>query len=390
MTRGMTSSATTRAEPTGTQPLTVVHVDQETGYSGGEAQVLGLVQGLRERGHRCIVTGPENGLLAARGKELGWDWRDLTIKSDADMRAILRLARLLKAERADIVHLHTGRAAWIGGWAARQAGVPAIVTRRQDKRLGSWKHKLTYARLAAIAVGISPGVSEQLTAAGVEPGRLETIWSSVNPSSVRSTTPRAELRAELDLKPGTYAIGCLAALVSRKGLDVAIRALGLMQTPGPSVLLIAGDGPDRQRLETLAQTNSANRRVRFLGQLAEPARLLGAIDAFCLPSRNEGLGVAALEAMAAGCAVVATRVGGLGAAVADAGLLVDPDDPKALAEALDALHPASGEELARELGARARARIDEQFLFTTQVQRYEALYRRLACEETHPARHTTC
>jgi glycosyltransferase involved in cell wall biosynthesis len=145
-------------------------------------------------------------------------------------------------------------------------------------------------------------------------------------------------------------------------------------------LWIAGQGPARPALEKLARELRLEDRVRFLGQRSDVADLLSACDVFILPSRHEGLGVAALEAMAAGRPIVATRVGGLAEAVVHerTGLLVPPEDPAALATALARLlrDPA----LRARLGAEGPARIAEGFRADDLVEAYERLYGEVLAE----------
>jgi glycosyltransferase involved in cell wall biosynthesis len=149
------------------------------------------------------------------------------------------------------------------------------------------------------------------------------------------------------------------------------------------VALVAGDGPERERLAALARALPGPHRAVLLGHVANVADVLCAADAFVLPSRAEGLGVAALEAMALGLPVVATRVGGLEQAVAQSGLLVPPDDAAALATAVASL--AADGDLVRRLGSAARARIEAHFLFDVQVARYAALYERVLAGDDAPA-----
>jgi len=361
-----------------------VHVDTETGFSGGEVQVMGLVDGLRARGMGVTLVTPGHGALAARAAAAGFGVRPLAAHGDLDLLYVVRLARLLARERADLVHLHTARAAWLGGLAARLAGVPAVVTRRQDKRLaGSWKRELVYRRLARAAIGIAPRVTEQIRATGAEAGRIGTIWSSVDPARLVPRAPRDVLRAELQLRPDEFVVATAAQLVERKGLDVLLAALALLPPQRPVVALVAGDGPERARLDALARALPGPHRAVLLGHVANVADVVGAADAFALPSRAEGLGVAALEAMALGLPVVATRVGGLEQAVGACGLLVPPDDAAALAAAVASL--ARDAELAQRLGSAARARVAAHFLFDVQVARYALLYERVLAGDAAPA-----
>ncbi|WP_419185893.1 glycosyltransferase family 4 protein [Rohdeia mirabilis] len=360
-------------------------MDTETGFSGGEAQVVGLVEGLRARGHACVVAGPADGALAARGRELGWDWRDFRAASDMDVLAVLRLVRLLRSVGCDLAHLHTGRGAWIGGLAARLAKVPCVVTRRQDKRLaGSPKRRLLYRHLATASVGISPGVTEQLLAAGAPAGRVATIWSAVDPARLQPREAAGAVRERLGVGAGDLLVVSTARLVRRKGLDVLLEALTRLRTSRSVTVALAGDGPERAALEERARAASSPpaRRALVLGSVADVGSLLAAADLFVLPSRAEGLGVAALEAMALGRAVVATDVGGLGQAVHDAGRLVPPDDPAALAAAIDRL--ADDPREAALLGERAALRASRVFGFDVQVERYIALYRRIVAGDPEP------
>ncbi|MBI5363691.1 MAG: glycosyltransferase, partial [Planctomycetes bacterium] len=137
----------------------------------------------------------------------------------------------------------------------------------------------------------------------------------------------------------------------------------------------AGDGSARAKLEEQARVLELEARVRFLGRRDDAPDLLGACDVFVLPARKEGLGVSALEAMAAGRAVVASKVGGLAEAVLDeeCGLLVPPDDVKALADALERV--LRDDALRRHLAAGGPRRVAQGFLASQMVDAYEKRYR---------------
>jgi glycosyltransferase involved in cell wall biosynthesis len=165
---------------------------------------------------------------------------------------------------------------------------------------------------------------------------------------------------------------CLARLHKRKGIDVLLRALGGMSARPR--LWIAGDGPERGALEALAHETGVDAQVQFLGMRSDAADLLAGCDVFVVPSRSEGLGVVALEAMAAARPVVASAVGGLAHAVVEGrtGLLVSPEDPDALARALARVieDPA----LRESLGDAGPGRVAEGFLAEQMVEAYESLY----------------
>jgi glycosyltransferase involved in cell wall biosynthesis len=168
---------------------------------------------------------------------------------------------------------------------------------------------------------------------------------------------------------------CVAALFERKGIDVLLRALSSLsdEEPVPRVWIV-GDGPERPRLERLAARLGVDDRVRFLGRRDDVADLLTACDVYVQPSRHEGLGVAALEAMAAGRPVVASRTGGLAESVVHerTGLLVPAEDPAALAESLARLleDPA----LRKRLGSAGPERVTKAYSPGAMVEAYAQLY----------------
>ncbi|HEX6885577.1 MAG TPA: glycosyltransferase family 4 protein [Planctomycetota bacterium] len=355
------------------RPLSIAHVDAEPAFSGGEVQVFLLIEGLGRRGHRNVLIAPPGSASEREGRARGLEVHAVPMRSDLDLPAVVRLRRALAGARVDLVHLHTGRATWLGAWAARWARRPAVSTRRQDRPVArSARTRLLYGRLLARTVAISPAVAECLRLGGVRAPQV--IASSVDPAALRPRRARADVRAELGLAPEDFVVLTLCALVPRKGVDVLVDALAaLPPSPTPSVLLVAGDGPERAALE--ARAASLGRRVRFLGARTDKAELLAACDAFVLASRAEGLGVAALEAMAAGRAVVASRVGGLAEAVVEGrtGLLVPPGEPAPLAAALARLRDDPA--LRAQLAGNGPARVREGFEVEQMVSAYERLYR---------------
>lgn len=356
-------------------PLTIAHVDAERGFSGGEVQVFLLLEGLAARGHRNRLLCPPDSAAAREAARRGIEVAAVPMRGDLDLPAVRRLAATMRG--VDLVHLHTGRAAWLGGLAAWWAGVPAIVTRRMDRPVRrGWRTRFIYETACRGVAAIAPGIVEQLVAGGVSRQRIALIPSAVDPERIRVRRGGAALRAAEGVGADEPLLLCAAALVRRKGIDVLLDALSALAARGLRPRLwIAGDGPERASLAEQAARLELAAQVRWLGQREDIGDLLAAADAVVLPSRAEGLGVAALEAMAAARPVVASAVGGLADAVRDerTGLLVPPGDAVALAAALERL---LREPLLRQrLGGAGPARIAEGFLAEQMVAAYERLYR---------------
>lgn len=358
------------------QRLTIAHVTGETGFSGGEVQVFLLMQGLAQRGHRNVLICPPDSRSEAQARQREIEVLPVAMRSSFSPLALGRATRALRQCAPNMVHLHTGRANWVGGLAALRAGLPAITTRRMDRPVKrGLRTRWLYGRGVRHAVAISPAVRERLLAAGVPPEMTSVIPSAVDPASLHPAREREQIRRELSLSEDVCCLLVLATLVRRKGIDVLLDALALLrdgQEEGP-IVLIAGEGEERATLEERARRHGLA-RVRFLGLRDDKAELLAACDALVLPSRREGLGVAALEAMACGRPVLASRVGGLAETVRDGetGLLVAPEDPDALAEAIARL---LGDVALRErLGAAGPARVAKGHLPEQMTASYEKLY----------------
>ena len=358
------------------RPLTIAHFDAETGFSGGEVQVFLLIEGLARAGHESVLFCPPGSAASKLARAAGIELREVGMRNDLDAQAIWVAWRELRGLKPDLAHLHTGRATWLGGWAARLAGVPAITTRRMDREVPrGLRTRLVHSRLTARSVAISPGVADCLVAGGVDPARIVTIHSAVDPARQRPRRSRQEVRAELGSGATDVVILAAGALVPRKGIDVLIDAAGeLASRDCRPWIWVAGDG--EQHADLLQRSRRLGlERLRFLGRRHDVPCLLAACDVFCMPSRREGLGIAALEAMAAGRAVVASRVGGLGQAVVDGrtGLLVPPGDARALAAALERL--LGDASLRAGLAAAGPEHVARNFSAHRMVEDYERVYR---------------
>jgi glycosyltransferase involved in cell wall biosynthesis len=244
-----------------------------------------------------------------------------------------------------------------------------------------WRNRFIYAGAASRAVAISEAVAAHLAACGVPAGAIRVVPSAVDPAQLRPARTRAAVREAEGSPAGAACLLCAAALIHRKGIDVLLEAAARLSARGLAPeLWLAGDGPERVALEASARSLGLAARARFRGARDDVPDLLAACDVFVLPSRREGLGVAALEAMALARPVVASRVGGLAEAVLHetTGLLVPPEDPAALADALERLlrDPA----LRERLGAAGPGRVAARHSAKAMVDAYEGLYREVLAE----------
>lgn len=355
--------------------LRIAHVSGESGFSGGEVQVFLLMEGLRARGHANLLVCPPGSRAASHAEARGFEVACIAMRNDFSLGAAREIARILAERRPALVHCHTGRANWLGGLAARRIGIPAVSTRRMDRRVKpGLRTRWLYGSLLRRVAAISPAVEARLRAGGVPADRIRIIWSAIDPETLVPTAPRETLRARFGASAGTHCLLVAANLVHRKGVDVLLEAMAIDRRDD-TLAWVAGEGTERATLEAMATRLGLGERVRFLGHRDDIPDLLEACDVFVLPSRQEGLGVAALEAMARSRPVVASAVGGLAEAVIpeETGLLVPPDDAPALAAALARVVGDAG--FAARLGAAGARRVEAHFLAEAMVDAYEILYR---------------
>jgi glycosyltransferase involved in cell wall biosynthesis len=371
---------------------------------GGPAlHVAYLTAGLADRGYETtLVAGSlargedsmafvadELGIEVERIEELH---REISPLRDAV--AILRLARLIRRVRPDILHTHTAKAGAVGRLAALLAGdarPPIVVHTFHGHVLRGYFDPLRTAGFRLLErwlatkttalVAVSPQVRDDLVALGVAPRErfvVVRLGIELEQRVAAERDGRGESRRVLGIAPDRFAVGWIGRMTGVKRTDDVLRAFRRLRDRGvDACLCMIGDGPDRPAVERRAHELGLMRDTLFLGYQEEVAPFYAAFDAMILPSINEGTPVSAIEALAAGRPVVATRVGGVPDVVREGedGFLVEPGDVDALAERLARL--AADPELRERLGAAGRARVVPRYSVRRLVDDIDLLYRSL-------------
>lgn len=296
-----------------------------------------------------------------------------------DPRAYRYLRRLIKTLRPQILHLHCAKAGALGRMAAtidprvRVIYSPHHLSYRNPEfapvvRGLFWLAERVLSRRMTAAVAVSPDVQADLCRL-CERVPVVLIPNGVPFAGFDGTGVPSDRRQ-------APVIGFLGSLRWRKGADLLIRAAGLFVPQLPDVAVhIGGDGPEMGRLRRLVDELGVAGHVTFAGRVTDPLSFLQALDVVVVPSRYEAQSLVALEAMAVGKPVVATDVYGLRTVVRDGvdGLLVRPDSPHAIAEAILCLlrDPALAARLGRAASERARA----EFSLERMLRSHEQLYR---------------
>jgi len=358
---------------------------------------MGLTLELRRGGDDVELLCDPDGALWQRAHQAGIPCRRLKIRNSLDVAAGLRLRALLTRHNYDIVHFHTARAHAMAPYAFGRAGA-LVVTRRMDYVPNRLFAPWLYNRAVDGVGAISEGVARALVRAGVARQRITIIPSGVDCTrfSPPADAARQQARMALGLLPDEIAMGAIGALVARKGHRILIDAMALARRGVPADAqnttvaarprgYTAATGPLQYELAERITQRDLTGIVTLLGPLQDTTTLLHALDIFVMPSLNEGMGIAAMEASAAGLPLVASAVGGLPEVVEDqrTGILVKPGDPTILAEAIVEL--AVDRQGRSAMGTKGRNRAVRNWSIELMAQRTLKLYR--AClDSLHPGK----
>ncbi|HEU4617532.1 MAG TPA: glycosyltransferase family 4 protein [Gammaproteobacteria bacterium] len=345
--------------------MKVVHIEAGRHLYGGARQAAYLIAELARRGvSNALVCAP--GAAIAEQVAGRAEIAEIPMAGDLDLSLVPRLRSLLAKLDPDLVHVHSRRGADL--YAGIAAGVaaggsrPAVLTRRVDSAEWAPWARFKYARYAAV-VAISRAVERALLHAGVPRERVRLVPSGVDTERFRpDASARARLRAAFSLPGDSFVAGVVAQLIPRKGHGMLLDLLPDVAARHPRFVVICfGRGPGSERLAREIAARRLERRVVLAGFRDDLPALLPGLDALLHPATAEGLGVAVLEALAAGVPVAASAVGGIVDVIEPGahGLLVPHDDRAAWIEAIDSIVCDSA--LRTRLAASGRARVEAEF-----------------------------
>jgi glycosyltransferase involved in cell wall biosynthesis len=366
------------------QRMKVLHLLKAAGIAGAETHLLALLPALRAFGADpgvILMEDPRRPQSALRGRfeGEGVPVQTLPIRWHLDPAVAPALGAILRRIPFDVLHAHLPHGEVYGELALRAFPQKTLViSRHNDDRFRRWLPlRWVFSpslRRAGRIIAISQAVRkflEQVEGAAAE--KVVVIPYGLDAEAFgRSARPGA-LRREIGASSEPI-VGFMGRLTRQKGVDVLLRAFAQVERRHPAArLILAGDGPDRGALENLARSLGL-RRATFLGWRSDAADILAGADVLAMPSRWEGFGLVALEAMALGKPVVASRVSALPEIVVpeETGLLVTPGDPGALAEALLAL--LADRPRAERMGRAGKARALEEFPVERMAQRTAEVY----------------
>lgn len=374
---------------TGSERLVIAHVLSSLDI-GAHAQLASdLARAQRKSGDGVMVVCLES----PRSSHMAADLRSLRIpmylvprRSTIDTSLPLRLARVLRRRRVNVVHTHDAVALPFGAVAGRLAGATVVHTERGDGGVTSWSAwvRIQASRFLDGLVSVSERGVQLANLWGMG-GRtlLKCVAQAVDLETFRPDDgSREQVRRQLGLDDSTWVIGTVGHMTKPKDHALLLRAVAPLLGEGTS-LLVVGSGPEQPALRSLAHQLEVSEHVRFPGARRDIPRMMAAMDTFALTSRDGDMPLVVPEAMATGLPVVVPDTGSIPRVVVDGetGWVVPPGDESALRDSLRNLRGSKDQ--ARRMGLRARRVAQTRFSLERMNREYSSIYRSLVNASHH-------
>lgn len=357
--------------------MNILEICSGAEVNGAVIHCLLLTRSLAQRGHRVTLLCRPNAWIAEplAGENVEIVTSDMHRWPLDELR---RIAALCRDRDINIIHTHMTRAHNFGVCLRRFAHIPCVATAHTHLMQPHWMFN-------DYVIAVSDATKRfQQSRNRVRWERIETVHGFMDFPRFADVGEEARCltRYNLGIEGDTPLLAIIGDIIPRKGLLHLIRALPQIIQAVPNVRLAIVGEPKRgteyyEKARAEAQKLGVNEVILWLGQRNDVPQLMAAMDVYILASLDEMFPVAVLEAMAAGKAIVATRVGGVPECVADGqtGLLAPSENPKALADAIIKLLANPG--LRSEMGTRAQEAARQEFSVESQTPRLEAVFARL-------------
>jgi glycosyltransferase involved in cell wall biosynthesis len=362
--------------------MRVLQLISSTGFYGAEAVVNTLVEKLPSIGIETFVGHIRYGgqeVLCLENHLRNCEVIPFEHTGRFEIGIVQRLRKELKRRKIDAIHSHGYKPNFYGGLAAKLSKISVMSTcHLWTKATPALR---TYANLDAMmlrrfdkVVAVSEPIFRELQSARVPARNLALIPNGIATGRFATAAPAYRNLFE----PDAFIFGIACRQVEAKGVDLLLRAIPRVSALAPSTrFLIAGDGPRLNEYIALARSLEVYDKVVFLGRCNSMPEFYASLNTFVLPSRDEGLPIVLLEAMASGRMVIATDVGSVNSVVHDQenGLLIAPDNLEALILAM--LSVVSNRDYLARFGSAAQKQVTSNFSFGRMVRRYAELYQEL-------------
>lgn len=364
------------------KPLRVLHLTFNMGIGGTEQVIRQLVQGMARNGAEseilCIDghTGPVGEALRKQGVAV----HTVARKQGFDGSLIIAIRERLKAGRFDVLHCHQYTPWLYGRLASLGTGARVVFTEHGRFYPDRYRYKAmlvnpVLAMITPAIVAISGATREALVQYEFLPRRkIQVVYNGIAPLD-RDDSEAQKVRRSLGIPQDAFVVGTVSRLDPVKNQRMMLRAFKEFSERNPNTfLLMVGDGPDKNKLASLATEYGIHNQTIFAGFINSPVHHLSAMDVFLLSSHTEGTSMTLLEAMSLEVPAVVTRVGGNPEIVEEGvtGLLTKPGKASSFSAAIDTLYKS--DTLRKSMGKAARGRFDARFSASAMLAGYNQVY----------------
>jgi len=319
--------------------IRVLHTEWSNGWGGQEIRIINEMSIVREYGVEPFLACREEAKIKDEALKRGFRVFSLPFRGNLDFKTLFKLIKIIKDNRIDIVNTHSGKDTWVGGVSAKIAGAKFIRTRHLSNPINPSRVNFIN-ELADFIITTGEVVREDMIKNNrINPSKILSIPTGVDENRFNPNCyKKEEARAKFGISPKKIAIGNVAVLRRFKRHDMLIEAFYLLTKKYPDIeLLIAGEGPQREKLENIIKNRGLIGKVKLLGHLREPQELLKALDIFVLSSDSkEGVPQSLIQALMMNKAVVATDVGSV-IDLYNANFILSKPEVKQLAEDIESL-----------------------------------------------------
>jgi glycosyltransferase involved in cell wall biosynthesis len=366
--------------------MKIFFLSTSMGMGGSDSQLLAAAQELRARGHEVLIVSlTPLGPMGLQARDAGIPTESLEMRRGVpDPRGLVRLIRLVRAWRPDVLHSHMVHANLMARVLRLFVPIPALVSTihniYEGGRVRMAAYRLTNALVDHMTI-VSQAAADRFVSDGIVPKKILTVVpNGVDTDRFRTVPARAResLRDSMGLER-EFVWLAVGRFEVAKDYPNMLRAFATVHQRHPRVvLLLVGRGTLQAESEALAQALGLEGAVRFLGVRQDVPELMSAADAYVLSSAWEGMPMVLLEAAAAGLPIVSTVVGGNDEVVRDqeSGFLVPPRDPDGLGMAMVRLMELPDADR-RSMGERGREHVRAHYGLSRVVERWEDLYREI-------------
>lgn len=369
--------------------INVLHIGVGGDVGGGESILLLLADIINKEKYNLLFVSSQQKTFVNELRRRNLETLIVNMESKFNIRALFQIRDFIKAKEIKIIHTHGPRGSFYGRLAARWAGVPIIISTvhvslydypvcRLKKGIYIMLDRFT-ARFCDRIICVAKALADNLIyKSKINPDKVLVIHNGIDLDRFNKIGDAFNLLKELNINVEDKRIGIIGRLSCEKGHIYLLKAVAELRKIFPNLkCLIVGDGLLRKELERISERLEISKNCIFTGTMHNIPEVLSILDGLVLPSISEGFPMILLEAMAARCPIVATRIGGIPELIENGktGILVEPRDHQALARAIEEL--LQNKEKTKEMTSMARLMVEKEFIAEGMVKKIEGVYENL-------------